>query len=487
MQKEAPKTIHSSKNVGRILLLADDGRMAALLDASLGDYPVHSETNVLRGIMQLSKSPFDLILLNVESLESKASETVKAIRTLHSDLPILLYGGPFVERYGSEALQYGANDFLVWPIPGSEIRGYLPREQDTPTAGSAEVNLSRIPEKDTLLSQEEIRRPDRSDVEIARIHKQLISDYHHLAQLIPQGREILIQEAQKRLAKTLQVQWVQIKHAGSSAAGSERRDARKSSGSSRTIRLEGPLGPIGDMELGSSLNPLPDDNTAIVNQAGSFIGTLIYLAQRDASLKYLATVDELTGAYNRRYLEHFLREVIERNQREHTEVTLFLFDIDEFKHYNDTYGHTTGDAILQQITQLMQRCCRAHDVVTRMGGDEFAVIFWDTGHQRPIYKTHSEENTNEESTPGRNFGSRSRQSHPETVLFLSNRFRRIIQTSEFTSLGPEARGVLTISGGLASYPLDGSIVSELLAKADDALLQAKRSGKNRIYLVGQPK
>ena len=54
-------------------------------------------------------------------------------------------------------------------------------------------------------------------------------------------------------------------------------------------------------------------------------------------------------------------------------------------------------------------------------------------------------------------------------------------------MGPDARGVLTISGGLASYPLDGKTVQELLAKADDALLQAKRSGKNRIYLVGQPK
>ena len=82
--------------------------------------------------------------------------------------------------------------------------------------------------------------------------------------------------------------------------------------------------------------------------------------------------------------------------------------------------------------------------------------------------------------------SRAERSHPETALFLSNRFRRMMLTTHFPSLGPEARGVLTISGGMADFPADGATVEELLAQADEALLAAKRSGKNRIYLVGQP-
>ena len=61
-----------------------------------------------------------------------------------------------------------------------------------------------------------------------------------------------------------------------------------------------------------------------------------------------------------------------------------------------------------------------------------------------------------------------------------------MNTSEFPSLGTEARGTLTISGGLACFPEDGDTVEQLLAKADEALLNAKRSGKNRIYLVGRP-
>lgn len=481
MQKEIPQTINTSLATGRILLLADDGRMAGLLRNSLGDYSVHTETHVLQGILQLSKNSFDLILLNVESLESKTAEAVKAIRTIALDTPILLYGRPFAECYANQALRDGADDFLVWPIPVSEIRSHLQKKNAPFPNESDQEIVSSLPKKESP-SQERIEFSDRSEAGIADIHAKLILDYQHLAQLIPQGKDILIQEIQKRLAKSLQIQWIRIQLAGSENAGS-----LKPSGLSFSAKLEGPLGPVGTMELGPANHPNLEIPAPLLNQAAAFVGTLIYLAQRDASLKYLATTDELTGAYNRRYLEHFLREVLERNQHEHTEVTLFLFDIDEFKYYNDTYGHTSGDAILQQITQLMRRCCRSHDVITRMGGDEFAVIFWDTGQRRKIYREHAEGNAAEENLSGPPVGSRSGQSHPEAVLFLSNRFRRIIQTSAFPSLGPDARGVLTISGGLASYPLDGKTVQELLAKADDALLQAKRSGKNRIYLVGQPK
>ena len=78
------------------------------------------------------------------------------------------------------------------------------------------------------------------------------------------------------------------------------------------------------------------------------------------------------------------------------------------------------------------------------------------------------------------------KSHAELAVFMSNRFRRMMHKSEFPGLGPEALGRLTISGGLAHFPLDSSSVGELLAKADEALLTAKRNGKNRLYLVGRP-
>ena len=65
---------------------------------------------------------------------------------------------------------------------------------------------------------------------------------------------------------------------------------------------------------------------------------------------------------------------------------MLVFDIDNFKHYNDVYGHYAGDDVLKQAAVLMKRCCRSHDVVGRVGGDEFAVVFWDSTRRKQSAK-----------------------------------------------------------------------------------------------------
>ncbi len=102
--------------------------------------------------------------------------------------------------------------------------------------------------------------------------------------------------------------------------------------------------------------------------------TCAELNQRLETLEKLATEDDLTGLKNRRYIWEFARQVLERARQDAGRVTLMVYDIDDFKHYNDRYGHPTGDRILKEAAELMNRCCRSHDVVGRIGGDEFAVI-----------------------------------------------------------------------------------------------------------------
>ncbi len=188
-------------------------------------------------------------------------------------------------------------------------------------------------------------------------------------------------------------------------------------------------------------------------------------------LEKLATEDELTGLRNRRYLWEFSRQIIERAKKENGRVTVLIFDIDNFKHYNDIYGHAAGDKILKQAAVLMRRSCRSHDVVGRIGGDEFAVVFWDD----PRRKQSKEERERRSA----------RAEHPKEAIFIAKRFRRELEKAELHMLGPGGEGVLTISGGLASFPRDSSTMQELFQQADMALLKAKRSGKNRIYLVGK--
>ncbi len=192
-------------------------------------------------------------------------------------------------------------------------------------------------------------------------------------------------------------------------------------------------------------------------------------------LEKLATEDDLTGLKNRRYIREFSRQIIEHAKKENGRVTLLIFDIDNFKHYNDVYGHSAGDEILKQAAVLMRRCCRAHDVVGRIGGDEFAVVFWDEPQPKSA------------GMPAEGAERRSAMAqHPKEVISVAKRFQKELGKAELHLLGPEGKGVLTISGGLASLGDGCSTVQELFEQTDKALLEAKRSGKNRIYLVGRP-
>jgi len=200
---------------------------------------------------------------------------------------------------------------------------------------------------------------------------------------------------------------------------------------------------------------------ALLAELQQCVPALVEAAKRTNSLHRLAITDHLTGAYNRRYFYHLTDQILLRARQRKFRVTLLLYDIDDFKRYNDTYGHAAGDEILRETARLMAQITRAHDVVARIGGDEFCVLFWDAEKPRAE-------------------GSRP----PENAFALADRFRRAVHTHEFPELGPEARGALTISGGLASFPWDGQTCRELLRQADQALQAAKDSGKNAIHLIG---
>ena len=488
-----------------ILLLGDDGRMAQLLRRRFRQYRLLCIDNALEGIVQLDESAFDLVLLNAEGTADKTADAVKALRLVKPETRVAVYGEPFAEPFAQTALKAGADDYLVWPVPAEELRRLL-ETKTKPPSSLPKADLNAAASADSISDRNLLEKPSRAAAEMfQRGGLDILQQYRQLAQLIPKGKEILIQRAQKVLADALGAEWVSI-HLSESNNGfptpsSESTDEPPGC----VVTMRGPMGPAGEMRLGPTrYNELNHLNLA--QQAADYMGTLLHLIDRDESLKRLATIDELTGAYNRRYLEYFLRQMIEQSKYEHTEVTLLIFDIDNFKHYNDTYGHSAGDNILRQATRLMRRCCRSHDVVARMGGDEFAVLFWDTHRRRKVYKHEGDEAvgtpelemlrqppagdriTRGDPASGDEQASQgaSRKSHAELAVFMSNRFRRMMNKSEFPGLGPEARGMLTISGGLAHFPLDSSGVVDLLARADEALLTAKRSGKNRLYLVGRP-
>ncbi|MDD5134407.1 MAG: GGDEF domain-containing protein, partial [Phycisphaerae bacterium] len=166
--------------------------------------------------------------------------------------------------------------------------------------------------------------------------------------------------------------------------------------------------------------------------------------QRIEILEKLVMEDELTGIKNRRFVREFLRQIIARADKESLQVTLLVFDIDNFKHYNDLFGHPVGDNILKQVALLLQKCCRKQDVVGRVGGDEFAVVFWNI---KPGSAIELEEERRTVASE-----------HPKQVISICQRFRNEINNTNLPALGAEGKGILAISGGLATFPRDGSTV-----------------------------
>ena len=198
-----------------------------------------------------------------------------------------------------------------------------------------------------------------------------------------------------------------------------------------------------------------------LNALADVFGVALHQANMFEQAKELAVRDDLTGLYNRRYLRHFLDHILSRARRDRFCVSVIIFDLDHFKHYNDTYGHPAGDRVLQEVGRLMHLTFRSHDVVCRYGGEEFAVVLWDRQGRRTL-----------------------NSQHPVEALAFADRLRNTIGSHSFPHIKRRGEAGLTISGGLATYPWDGTTRPQLVSRADQALYRAKRDGRNRIYLSG---
>jgi len=164
-----------------------------------------------------------------------------------------------------------------------------------------------------------------------------------------------------------------------------------------------------------------------------------------------AITDPLTGLFNRRQFEYFLRIEVSRIQRYGGQTTLAIIDLDFFKAYNDRFGHVAGDLILKELANVMQRQIRSSDLLARYGGEEFALVM-----------------------PG--FAK-------QTALIVLERLRRAVEDHPFKDEQIMPRGNLTVSIGVASCPDDGKDFESLVRRADEALYAAKESGRNLVHIA----
>jgi len=191
----------------------------------------------------------------------------------------------------------------------------------------------------------------------------------------------------------------------------------------------------------------------------AWMGRWLELTRTVERLRSEALRDELTGAWNRRHFDRRVAAAIAAAEADGRPVTVMVFDLDNFKQYNDRHGHAAGDEMLKETVRFLRALVRRSDAIYRIGGDEFAVVFDDADGPRAP-------------------GSR----HPETAGDIVRRFQEQVCRRKLDSMGGLAPSALTISAGLASHPRDGSDPATLLHVADRRSLEAKAEGKDRIVL-----
>jgi two-component system, chemotaxis family, response regulator WspR len=176
------------------------------------------------------------------------------------------------------------------------------------------------------------------------------------------------------------------------------------------------------------------------------------LLEANLELRRLTHSDGLTGLSNRRYLDEYLSAEWRRGARDQSELSMLMIDVDNFKLYNDTYGHVAGDKVLKQIASTVEGCLgRSGDLAARFGGEEFAVVL-----------------------PGTSIAG---------VRLLAEKIRREVEALRLPHPNSSAGRYVTISiGGAATVPAHEFAMTSLIETADLALYRAKRDGKNRVFV-----
>ena len=185
-------------------------------------------------------------------------------------------------------------------------------------------------------------------------------------------------------------------------------------------------------------------------------GIVLDISDRKAlenELAELATLDPLTGLYNRREMTRLLEEEIARASRYRRELALLWIDFDHFKVINDSFGHAAGDAVLRNVSERMRTGIRSVDVIGRFGGEEFVVLLPEMG--------------------------------VEDALETAERLRLLVG-SRPVPLETGDAATLTISIGVAVFPMHGHSPDSLCAAADKAMYRAKETGRNCVIMAPSP-
>jgi diguanylate cyclase (GGDEF)-like protein len=436
----------------RILLIGDqDRQVQTALQQTLPGAQINSVGGMFDGIAELAGGGYSTILAAAEPIERRPEAAVKTLRQLAGEAKLMLFGHPTLEPLSRKMLSFGCDDYIITPASPEELGQMF---GSPPLQLSPVSNTQESLEIAGAIAQPSSRASQLLGLPIAEILLDAMMQHPH------DSPTAAVRQINALIGPTMKIALT-------------------------ALNAPAPAMPEGSVIISHLLRSENQDSGALhlilprdeeeaparhfLAQLAGLLGKAVSLRDRHNRMQQLAITDELTGLYNGRYFKHFLNKIIEKARSMRFSVTLLLFDIDDFKRYNDQFGHGVGDEILRQTAALMRRCCREHDKVCRISGDEFAVIFWEKEGPRQPREQNASPITRV----------------PNSVRAVCERFKRLISSPDFAVLGNTGKGTLTISGALAVYPFDAQTPEALIEAADHELMfGAKKSGKNSILLVG---
>ena len=200
----------------------------------------------------------------------------------------------------------------------------------------------------------------------------------------------------------------------------------------------------GDLEV-----DVPAEGDGEVSQlAGVFNDMVRRLREDREQLERLSVTDELTGLANRRQLTAELERELQRSDRHKRSFAVLMLDVDRFKHFNDTYGHPAGDAVLKRLARLLRESAREVDTVARYGGEEFLLILPETS--------------------------------AEGAELIAERIRTSAEQDRFIPHAESIEMNITVSIGYSVFPGHARTPETMIEAADQALYRAKQAGRNRV-------
>lgn len=189
--------------------------------------------------------------------------------------------------------------------------------------------------------------------------------------------------------------------------------------------------------------------TQRLRDTGEFLSDMVHWGE---AARKRAITDELTGAYNRRFLDDALENHFDISKNNGTPLTMLMIDLDYFRNINDHYGNAVGDQTITEVVGVFNRILREKDILARFGGDEFTVLM--------------------------------PQTESETARVIAEQIRKDVESLDILKAHKGPISWITLSIGVAAYPEHAQTVNQLKEMVDQALYLAKEGGRNRVVRAG---